>query len=155
MIDLSTSFTENGFLASKDALAGLLAKLAPSSRQQMSRRREAQLARQELCHRFPDVASRDRLDQVSPASRRQTGRASHGAPVNEIDKASAVERPSAGPLTCVGQSRIRRYQPCRCGQCARCQDNARWNQIFDEKFADPEYYGRLHFRQNSTLAGAR
>jgi hypothetical protein len=26
---------------------------------------------------------------------------------------------------------------CRCGQCPICLENARWDQIFAEKFADP------------------
>src|SRR5471030_1145376 len=34
---------------------------------------------------------------------------------------------------------------CRCSQssrCAACTDNARWERIFREKFADPFYYTR-------------
>lgn len=31
---------------------------------------------------------------------------------------------------------------CRCGQCPQCLDNARWERIFAEKFADPDYYTR-------------
>ena len=30
--------------------------------------------------------------------------------------------------------------PCACGACAKCKENARWEQIFAAKFADPEYY---------------
>ena len=29
---------------------------------------------------------------------------------------------------------------CRCGICAACIENARWERIFQEKFADPDYY---------------
>ena len=29
---------------------------------------------------------------------------------------------------------------CACGACKFCMENARWEQIFDKKFADPEYY---------------
>jgi hypothetical protein len=29
---------------------------------------------------------------------------------------------------------------CHCGQCFRCQEEARWERIFNERFADPEYY---------------
>jgi hypothetical protein len=43
---------------------------------------------------------------------------------------------------------------CTCGSCGRCLDNARWNRIFDEKFADPSYYSRMHIRHRSSLAGA-
>jgi len=52
-------------------------------------------------------------------------------------------------------SRIRRQQRCQCGFCQRCLDNANWERIFNEKFADPTYYPRFHIRHNSTLAGAR
>jgi hypothetical protein len=31
---------------------------------------------------------------------------------------------------------------CRCGRCGQCLDNARWERIFAEKFADPNYYTR-------------
>ena len=36
----------------------------------------------------------------------------------------------------------RRHQrmTCRCGRCQWCLDNARWERIFAEKFADPTYY---------------
>jgi len=43
---------------------------------------------------------------------------------------------------------------CLCGACVRCQDNARWTRIYDEKFADPSYYGGIFVRHNSSLAGA-
>ena len=33
-----------------------------------------------------------------------------------------------------------RRMRCKCGQCRQCLDNARWERIFTEKFADPNYY---------------
>ena len=33
-----------------------------------------------------------------------------------------------------------RTRRCTCGQCERCLDDARWERIFDEKFAYPSYY---------------
>ena len=33
-------------------------------------------------------------------------------------------------------------RPCSCGKCARCVENARWDRIFNEKFADPDYYSQ-------------
>jgi hypothetical protein len=33
------------------------------------------------------------------------------------------------------------YVGCKCGQCPRCLDNAKWNRAF-EKFIDPTYYTR-------------
>jgi hypothetical protein len=37
-------------------------------------------------------------------------------------------------------SRRSRRNICRCGHCQQCLDNARWERIFAEKFADPTYY---------------
>jgi hypothetical protein len=31
---------------------------------------------------------------------------------------------------------------CKCGLCRQCLDDARWDRIFAEKFADPDYYTR-------------
>jgi hypothetical protein len=35
-----------------------------------------------------------------------------------------------------------RRRHCQCGRCRGCLDNARWERIFAEKFADPNYYTR-------------
>jgi hypothetical protein len=50
------------------------------------------------------------------------------------------------------------YQPpahqsrrCKCGTCRTCDDNARWERIFEEKFADPTYYSDLAVRRGSPL----
>jgi len=43
---------------------------------------------------------------------------------------------------------------CRCSQssrCAACTDNARWERIFLEKFADPSYYNRKQVRNSSPI----
>jgi hypothetical protein len=40
---------------------------------------------------------------------------------------------------------------CRCGICVRCTDNARWERIFAEKFADPTYYSPRNVRHESSL----
>ena len=44
-----------------------------------------------------------------------------------------------------------RRRRCQCGQCPACLDNVRWQRIFDEKFADPDYYHRSHVPQGSSL----
>jgi len=47
----------------------------------------------------------------------------------------------------------RRRRSCRCGKCSSCKDNARWERIFQEKFADPEYYRQpLQIRYASPLS---
>ncbi|SPF47932.1 hypothetical protein SBA4_3810013 [Candidatus Sulfopaludibacter sp. SbA4] len=40
---------------------------------------------------------------------------------------------------------------CHCGQCASCVDNARWERVFQQKFADPDYYGPRMVRHSSPL----
>lgn len=40
---------------------------------------------------------------------------------------------------------------CSCGRCRQCLDNARWERIFAEKFADPNYYTRPVTHIASTL----
>ena len=42
-------------------------------------------------------------------------------------------------------------QACRCNQCAACIDDARWERIFQAKFADPFYYNRDQARNSSPI----
>jgi hypothetical protein len=49
-------------------------------------------------------------------------------------------RKSADCYEAPAGKRMRRN--CRCGRCRSCLDNARWERIFQEKFADPEYNNR-------------
>jgi len=52
----------------------------------------------------------------------------------------------------------RMSRPTKVAQCARgctcrtCTDNARWERIFQEKFADPNYYSDPVTRNGSSLA---
>jgi len=41
---------------------------------------------------------------------------------------------------------------CTCGECRTCVDDARWERIFQEKFADPYYYNRDLIRFDSPLS---
>jgi len=65
---------------------------------------------------------------------------SHQSRMRTMEPASPVER-SHEPK-----------QRCRCGKCDTCQDAARWERIFQEKFADPDYYSRRVPRQSSSLS---
>jgi hypothetical protein len=47
---------------------------------------------------------------------------------------------SRGAQHAVRPARQNRRVRCVCGHCRQCQDDARWNRIFAEKFADPTYY---------------
>jgi hypothetical protein len=40
---------------------------------------------------------------------------------------------------------------CQCGVCHGCQENARWDRIFREKFADPDYYKSIPIKFSSPL----
>lgn len=42
---------------------------------------------------------------------------------------------------------------CSCGRCRSCTDNARWEAVFQQKFADPHYYSLREPRQGSSLNG--
>jgi len=42
---------------------------------------------------------------------------------------------------------------CACGKCRSCIDNARWESVYQEKFADPFYYSLRHPKQGSALTG--
>jgi hypothetical protein len=56
-----------------------------------------------------------------------------------------LERPSES-------KRVSTPRHCTCGTCAFCQDNARWERIFQERFADPEYYKRRGVKHVSSLS---
>jgi hypothetical protein len=47
-------------------------------------------------------------------------------------------------------SRSRRMR-CKCGHCRQCLDNMRWERIYAEKFADPNYYTRSVVHISSPL----
>jgi hypothetical protein len=40
---------------------------------------------------------------------------------------------------------------CGCGRCRFCLENARWERIYRQKFADPDYYTRVPVRCESPL----
>ena len=67
------------------------------------------------------------------------------------------EDPIRGPAPswragCPAQpARRERRVRCQCGQCHQCLEDARWERIFAEKFADPNYYTRRVIRCSSPL----
>jgi hypothetical protein len=44
------------------------------------------------------------------------------------------------PIATIGAGRCPKIKRCRCGACPRCLEEARWDRIFNERFADPNYY---------------
>jgi hypothetical protein len=147
------SFAPEDFLASTADLVSVLANLAGSRGRHCSRQhldqQIAEAALSKLLRNTPPTVQAPPAAPVFdvafslPASQgavaREGARASGGrVPVKKMDRLSRPER--------------RRY--CGCGQCEWCLSNARWDRIFNDKFADPSYYGHLVVRHNSTLAEA-
>jgi hypothetical protein len=62
-------------------------------------------------------------------------------PAPEPRKAAlpAPPRVDAGSQLRMNKSR-RASGRCHCGECRNCQENARWERIFQEKFANSDYY---------------
>jgi hypothetical protein len=44
-----------------------------------------------------------------------------------------------------------KVRQCKCGTCDTCVDTARWERIFQQKFADPLYYATRDLPHNSPL----
>jgi hypothetical protein len=56
-------------------------------------------------------------------------------------RAAAAPAPRVEPLPQARPNKSRRASGrCHCGQCRNCQENARWERIFQEKFANSDYY---------------
>jgi hypothetical protein len=55
----------------------------------------------------------------------------------------------------VKPKQVRPYRASGCTRgctCRTCSDNARWERIFQEKFADPSYYSTPTTRNGSSLS---
>jgi|SRR5579871_1902206 len=153
MINNSPALPDDGFLASTSDLVGLLAQMASPYRCHSSRDRQDAALAQEALFRL----------ELGPSPAARLARAD--SPIRLVEKPVAStnlndvrEDSIASPVLkarreAAHRGRGRAY--CTCGTCKWCVDNARWERIFEEKFADPSYYGGLHVRQNSTLSGAR
>ena len=63
---------------------------------------------------------------------------------------SIYQKSFAGEIPAANQQSHRKRH-CKCGQCRDCIEDARWDRIFAEKFADPNYYGRLRLRRESPV----
>jgi hypothetical protein len=84
-----------------------------------------------------DIAA---LLQVFEPKPRHGGRASH------LRKAAQAREQMERGIAPKSRDR------CRCGSCRSCQENARWERIYNEKFADPTYYAQRLPSLGSTLA---
>lgn len=52
----------------------------------------------------------------------------------------ARRKRSTLPDGSMAAARCPKVKRCRCGTCPRCREEARWERIFNERFADPDYY---------------
>lgn len=70
-----------------------------------------------------------------------------------LRKKSARVRVPAAPQPTIYEAPERKSgsRRCRCGICVTCLDNARWERIFQAKFADPDYYTRRTITHVSPL----
>jgi hypothetical protein len=69
---------------------------------------------------------------------------------NAVAPPAKTRRASRNPETSARPKGGRRRR-CQCGVCRTCQENARWERIFVEKFADPDYYRGISLRTASPL----
>jgi hypothetical protein len=92
------------------------------------------------------------LDLI-PAACPTRPRPSRTGAIRRPTQVAAGEKPFARP---VPMPKRLRHQRCNCGACGTCAENARWEKIFDEKFADHTYYdGRSpHFSSPLSEVGA-
>jgi hypothetical protein len=71
-----------------------------------------------------------------------------------LDAAPRPKRPRGMRGTRVNDGtsvRVPAARRCVCGTCFHCKENARWDRIFKEKFADPLYYRQRVVSQGSSL----
>jgi hypothetical protein len=84
-------------------------------------------------------------DLLAPASPLGAGS------IRKLPHEPVPSKPLASPLQL--PKRIHRRR-CSCGKCPQCLENARWEKVFTEKFADPLYYNRDSLRYSSPLSEA-
>jgi hypothetical protein len=63
----------------------------------------------------------------------------------------ARKRRSMTPAVATMSARCPKVKRCKCGACQRCVEEARWERIFNERFADPDYYKQRPTHFGSSL----
>jgi len=142
-----TNAAEN-LLASPEDLIVLLTQFGETyPRRSTQRRSDEDLARAAMFNLFQSVVLPEDLPNQAATQRVTAPPVVRGGAAGVSLNATAEKKKPV--------SRLARRSVCRCGKCQSCLDNARWERIFNEKFADPTYYGPLTVRHNSCLAGPR
>lgn len=140
MTDLS-NVNSADFLASAADLISVFAHLANSSRgQSRQHRRDREFIQTALDNLRGELAETNELAPLD-------------LPAPAVAAAPPPRRRALPDGKDIPAKKGRKH--CQCGQCKWCLDNARWDRIFNEKYADPTYYSGLMIRQASTLAAAR
>jgi len=62
-------------------------------------------------------------------------------------------KPVTAPVKPAQRPQSRRAGKCNCGHCRLCVENARWDRVYYEKFADLDYYNGVRVWNQSPLAG--
>ncbi len=125
---------DDSFLASPDEIFAVLTQFAG---RRPSRRQVSRILLEEFLSHQPSAIVPTHVAALEKAN---------------LQKSAVVDtHQSAAP----GQSRHDlssggRHRHCTCGTCQWCLDNARWDRVFAEKFADPGYYP-LKVKHNSSL----
>jgi hypothetical protein len=142
------------FLASKADLIGVLVHFAESDRRRSGEhRRDRRLLETALSNVLLEAPTINPLLNPSPNPSPDRSPEPSPPPNASVDEPVSASRRDAEAKG--GRPHRRGNQYCQCGHCKWCLDNARWDRIYSEKFADPSYYGHIVIRQNSTLAEAR
>jgi hypothetical protein len=140
------------FLASASDLVELLVRFGQTAlRHSSQNRRDRQLMQSALSNVLTNAAPTGQL--AGPPLLGST--APERDPIGRWPQAAAAAARPAQAATPAGRPVKDRRAQCRCGMCRQCLDNARWERIYDERFADASYYGGVTVRHNSTLAEAR
>ena len=99
-----------------------------------------------------DLATGKAVDELlsSMSRRRHVRKAGKNSPT----RANLESTVSANEAECKTPP-VRKSSRCdsgKCETCARCLDNAKWDRVFNEKFADPNYYKGSQTRKGSSLS---
>jgi hypothetical protein len=116
----------------------------------LQRRLDQETAQAALSNLLLNIVTLEEEVRPQPAMRPVAIRAPSGQPVLP---AKPAKSPGRHVREAGKGARGREY--CKCGHCKACLDNARWEQIFNERFAVPGYYGAPTVSHSSTLAGLR
>ena len=71
------------------------------------------------------------------------------------DEVESPKRRGIDRIHGVAERASHRRGTCHCGSCKACVQNAKWDRIFTEKFADPDYYKPREMRGGSSLGWLR